>query len=161
MNNYMQDAAYHSDSRVIAGESANWYESFDENRMVATMAGGCESCPDEPNCGPNHCPRGDCPGHFTEEVAIRFEVCPLCNGKGSHVNPSIDAHGLSAEDFAEDPDFAREYFRGTYDQPCNECGGRRVVPVPTDEKVLERYYKSLAAEAAYQAECAAERRMGA
>lgn len=57
-----------------------------------------------------------------------FAVCPTCEGRGSHVNPGIDAEGLSAEDFAEDPDFEESYFRGDYDVPCAECGGARVVP---------------------------------
>lgn len=56
-----------------------------------------------------------------------FQVCSRCRGEGTHVNPSIDGHGLTAEDFAEDPDFAEEYMRGTYDVPCSECGGERVV----------------------------------
>jgi hypothetical protein len=54
-------------------------------------------------------------------------VCPICEGKGKYVNPSIDSHGLSAEDFAEDPDFAEDYFRGTYDIVCKCCAGRNVV----------------------------------
>lgn len=63
------------------------------------------------------------------ELPTRYEVCPLCQGKGTHVNPGIDAHGLTAEDFYEDPDFAEDYFRGRYDQICNECHGERVVEV--------------------------------
>lgn len=58
----------------------------------------------------------------------QFAVCPTCEGRGSHVNPSIDSQGLSAEDFAEDPDFEEAYFSGAYDMPCSECHGQRVVP---------------------------------
>lgn len=57
------------------------------------------------------------------------EVCSVCRGEGSTVNPSIDCNGLSAEDFREDPDFAEEYMRGTYDEQCRHCGGLRVVDV--------------------------------
>lgn len=68
-----------------------------------------------------------------EEVTLRlparFEVCDLCNGKGTTVNPSIDAGGLSQEDFDEDPDFEEEYFSGMYDIPCPQCRGKRVIPV--------------------------------
>jgi len=81
-------------------------------------------------------------GDEEEFVAFkcRFEVCNLCHGKGSHVNPSIDAHGLSAEDFAEDPDFADDYREGMYDQPCNRCHGKRVVPeIIRPEKVFCRH----------------------
>lgn len=55
------------------------------------------------------------------------EVCPACRGEGSHVHPSIDANGLTADDFAEDPDFAEDYFRGAYDIGCQHCRGLRVV----------------------------------
>ena len=75
-------------------------------------------------------PFSDDGGEKESKVSSRgaFAVCPTCEGKGSHVNPSIDAHGLSSEDFAEDPDFAEDYFSGAYDVPCAECGGQRVVP---------------------------------
>jgi hypothetical protein len=97
-------------------------------------------------------------------LPAKFEVCPLCNGKGSHVNPSIDANGLSAKDFAEDPSFAEDYFSGVYDQECNECGGKRVVPVPdeqpADKDVLAKFANLLQAEADYRREVAYEQRMG-
>jgi len=94
------------------------------------------------------------------EVRFHFETCGRCEGRGRYVNPSIDGHGLSAEDFAEDPDFADAYFSGVYDITCNECQGRRVVPVPDDEAVMAAYHKHLNYEAAYEAEIAAERRLG-
>lgn len=94
----------------------------------------------------------------------KFEVCDTCDGKGTHVNPSIDSHGLSAEDFAEDPDFAEDYMSGAYDVTCAECHGERVVPVvdwdrvsQADRELIERtiteHYNS-------QREQAHERRMG-
>jgi hypothetical protein len=43
------------------------------------------------------------------------------------VNPAIDCHGISAEEFAEDPDFAESYAAGEYDQTCNKCQGRTTV----------------------------------
>lgn len=63
------------------------------------------------------------------EVALptTWAVCEVCEGKGTHVNPSIDAGGISAEDFHDDPEFAESYFRGDYDQPCNHCRGRTTV----------------------------------
>ena len=99
------------------------------------------------------------------ELPTRFGVCPLCQGKGTHVNPSIDAHGIGAEEFAEDPDFAEDYFSGRYDQTCNECHGNRVIHVVDesrcDSKLLKQYEDHLM-ELAYQhAEQEAERRMGA
>lgn len=98
------------------------------------------------------------------ELPAKFAVCSVCGGKGSHVNPSIDAHGLSREDFAEDPDFAEDYFRGVYDQPCNECGGNRVEPVideeHADKEVLAKFEGMARDEANYIRECEYERRMG-
>jgi hypothetical protein len=95
------------------------------------------------------------------EIPLRFEVCPVCDGKGKHVNPSIDSHGISADEFAEDPDFARAYFRGRYDVPCNGCGGRRVVPMPLLEEDQKRLQRWQDAEIAFYRECEMERMMGA
>lgn len=54
----------------------------------------------------------------------KWIICPTCNGEGKYVNPNIDSNGLSAEDFADDPDFAESYFKGDYDVSCRTCGGR-------------------------------------
>ncbi len=62
-------------------------------------------------------------------LPMKWALCSVCNGNGSHVNPSIDSGGLSAEDFDEDPDFAESYMSGAYDQTCNKCRGRTTVPV--------------------------------
>lgn len=61
------------------------------------------------------------------ELPSKWIVCPTCNGKGTHVNPSIDSGGISAQDFHDDPDFADDYMRGTYDQTCAQCAGRSTV----------------------------------
>ena len=57
----------------------------------------------------------------------KWHVCPVCQGDGKTVNPAIDCHGLTAEDFREDPDFAESYREGLYDIPCRACNGKRVV----------------------------------
>ena len=64
---------------------------------------------------------------FNFKLPTKFEVCPRCEGRGSHVNPSIDGHGLTAEDFRDDPDFRDAYFAGVYDVTCEGCNGLRVV----------------------------------
>jgi hypothetical protein len=98
-------------------------------------------------------------------VNLCWEVCGTCNGKGTHVNPGIDAHGLSREDFDADPDFREEYFSGAYDIPCNECHGRTTVAIADPDhntpEALEAVYAILQDRADYAAECAAERKMGA
>jgi hypothetical protein len=58
----------------------------------------------------------------------QWEVCPVCSGEGRTVNPNIDAQGLTAEDFRDDPDFLQDYMSGTYDITCRCCDGLRVVP---------------------------------
>lgn len=100
------------DHRDFANLKNKWWETLDRDRMRATVFLGEDENGEEEEV----------------EIPIKFEVCPTCEGKGKHVNPSIDAHGLSAEDFAEDPDFAEDYFRGCYDVSCYECGGANVVP---------------------------------
>ena len=123
-----------------------WYSSFDEKSMLLVLEG---AGPDDEDL----------------EIPARFEVCETCDGKGTHVNPGIDAHGLSAEDFAEDPDFAEDYFSGAYDVSCNECGGRRVVPVVDENRATAAMIKivedTIQDRYDYEAEVAAERRMGA
>lgn len=119
-----------------------WYEEFDAEKMTLTVSDG----------------------EVTATIKAEYEVCGTCEGQGKHVNPSIDSRGLSREDFDADPDFEREYFSGRYDQPCVECGGKRVVPVASksasdeDKKLAE---DARAEHYQYLAECEAERRMGA
>ena len=59
----------------------------------------------------------------------RWEICCRCSGEGKHVNPSIDGHGISPEEFREDPDFEEAYFSGLYDVTCYECHGSGKVKV--------------------------------
>lgn len=73
-----------------------------------------------------------------EVVPSKFEVCPKCEGNGKFVNPSIDSHGISAQEFAEDPDFAEQYFSGVFDKTCDECGGLRVVLMPIDRTIFDQ-----------------------
>lgn len=56
-------------------------------------------------------------------MASKWRICPACHGEGTCVNPNIDSNGLSAEDFADDPDFAEAYMGGAYDVNCGACGG--------------------------------------
>ncbi len=135
---------YYSDPRVRARDE-KWWNEIDERRMVARF-----SLPDEDGCDAE-----------TEETPIRFEVCQTCDGRGRHVNPSIDCNGLAGEDFAEDPDLAEAYMSGALDVTCYGCGGARVVPVPITEAVQERLNQFRQDQADYAAERAAETRVGA
>ena len=111
------------------------------------------------------CERARPPELDGEPLPYVFEVCPVCRGKGSHVNPSIDASGLTAEDFHDDPEFSEHYREGLYDQTCNRCGGMRVVQVvdrdQCDADLLAKYDAEADADADYQAMVRAERASGA
>jgi len=68
----------------------------------------------------------------------KFSVCGTCNGKGAHVNPSIDCNGITESEMYElGEDFREDYFSGMYNQQCNECAGKRVVAV-VDEDILTK-----------------------
>lgn len=61
-------------------------------------------------------------------------LCSRCNGEGTHTNPSIDSHGLTSEDLADD-DFREAYLTGQYDVRCEKCHGNKVVRVPDWESM--------------------------
>lgn len=100
-----------------------------------------------------------------KELPTTWAVCPVCNGEGKTVNPAIDAGGLSAEDFADDPDFAGAYYSGTFDIPCRHCNGRTTVRAVDWDALSDddrkAYEAQLRADAEYEAERLAEIRMGA
>jgi RecJ-like exonuclease len=94
----------------------------------------------------------------------KYEVCPVCNGHGTHVNPNIDDGGIPARVFIEDPEFKREYFSGMYDVVCSRCKGQRVVEVPSEhnsKEDLDTYYDYLDELESIDRMYEAERRMGA
>jgi hypothetical protein len=99
------------------------------------------------------------------EVPVKFEVCETCDGKGHHVNPSVDSGGLTAEDFYDDPDFMEDYMSGRYDVSCYGCHGKRVEAVldrdRCDKDTLKRLEDKWECEAESRRERDAERRMGA
>lgn len=103
---------------------------------------------------------------YGDEYPATFAVCPRCDGTGTHVNPSIDANGLTCADFDEaGPQFYGDYMRGAYDVRCEECHGQRVVAVLDRDSCtpeqLERVKESERDIAEMHAIAAAERRMGA
>tara|TARA_B100000131_G_scaffold114902_1_gene111874 strand:- start:1726 stop:2211 length:486 start_codon:yes stop_codon:yes gene_type:complete len=150
----IDDMNYYSDPRTRAAREGSWYDSFDERAMTATKE-------------LTHWDNEDVEHTEVFTFNVRFEVCDLCNGKGSHVNPSIDSGGLSYDDFYGDPSFEEDYHSGRYDVSCNQCSGKRVVPVIDDhclsddqKRALKIMREQAEEEAAYQAEVMAEMRMG-
>lgn len=101
------------------------------------------------------------------EVPARTVVCSRCNGQGHHTNPSIDGHGIGAEEWAEEwTDEERgAYLSGAYDVRCATCEGQRTRLVPDWSRMTEAQIAAAedhyASEAADAAEAAAERRAGA
>lgn len=152
---------YYSDHRVRAAETPSWCTSLDMKTMRATVE-LYDPAPEVAALDPEY--TADCE-YCIVSVPVCFDVCPTCNGRGSHVNPSIDCDGLSAEDFAEDPDFAEDYVQGFYDVPCYGCHGRNVVPSLDRKRTPAAVVAAIDSQrdfaADYAAECAAERRMGA
>jgi predicted methyltransferase len=104
----------------------NFFESVDEKLMIGTFTA-----------------EDDDGNEIEIELPAKFDVCSRCNGKGVHVNPSIDGNGLTQEDFDEDPDFEESYFRGDYDVCCHECDGKRVTIEP-DFDAMNDEQKNLA-----------------
>jgi len=139
---------YFLDSRVIAGNSASWYEDFDPRTMTASVALWSDVGDD-----------------YHAEVPCHYEVCDLCSGSGSTVNPSIDCNGISSQEFADDPEFAEEYFSGAYDITCPSCKGNRVAPAITAgsvrDEVLDLIREQQNSQSEWDRESAMERAMGA
>lgn len=147
MNEHIiDDINYYNDARVRAGERGDWYKSLDEGRMIATVEVWTV--------------REDFEDFEERTCRAKWEVCSTCDGKGTHVNPSIDCNGLGAEDFDGDPDFAEEYTSGAYDVSCAACHGRRVVAVPDEPEIVEYLEDQAQGEAEAHAERMAEIRMG-
>ncbi|MHA2063480.1 MAG: hypothetical protein ACXABY_03770 [Candidatus Thorarchaeota archaeon] len=99
------------------------------------------------------------------KIPAEYILCDVCEGRGTHVHPGIDSHGISLEEFSEDPEFREDYFSGRYDVTCNECDGMRVVLIPDETRCspedLEVYHSLINFEYEYWMEQQAEIRMGA
>lgn len=102
---------------------------------------------------------------FEVSLPAKRILCPRCDGKGHHVNPSIDGNGISPDEFAEDPDFEEAYFSGRYDVTCEKCHGKNVVDVVDVEqltpKMKDRYWRQMDSDAADRRDAESERRLGA
>ncbi len=97
-----------------------------------------------------------------KRLPCKFITCYSCDGKGKHVNPDIDSHGLTEEDFERDPQFREDYFKGRYDVTCYNCAGKRVIPAidkdrlsPEEAVLVSGHEKLKREEAEYEAEYAA------
>lgn len=125
MHDMTEELNYHNDPRVRALDEVEYFKILSERgtKMFIELDEGIVEALIEDGVRPE-----GFDGKL--EVEFKYEVCPLCEGRGKHVNPSIDCGGLTSEDFA-DPDFREGYMSGVYDVTCNRCHGKRVVPVVT------------------------------
>lgn len=158
----LDDYNYYNDPRVRAKESDGLTRNLSE--MTLTWARAIE---DDERDDPAIEVLGD-----TDEVEVvfpgKFEVCPTCNGTGTHVNPSIDAGGISEDDEFwygdEDEEGESAYMSGHYDVTCYRCAGRTtwlvIDEARADAIMLAKYREYQDDEAEYEAERHAERRMG-
>lgn len=96
----------------------------------------------------------------TITIKAKHEVCDVCDGRGQHVNPSIDSHGIGAEEWERDWDeeSRRDYMEGGFDVTCTGCKGKRVRLVPAEQSDAWDYLWQSHAEDMAEAE--AERRAG-
>jgi len=69
-------------------------------------------------------------GGENHEVSFEYHICSNCRGHGQHVNPAVDGHGISMNEFYEDPDFYDGYMAGHYDIRCEECNGSGKIRIP-------------------------------
>jgi hypothetical protein len=153
----LDDLNYMNDPRVLnADEMRAVWERFNEDRMTITFSLFSDEEEEEEE--------------EEEEVELelpaRFAVCPTCSGRGTHVNPSIDAGGYAPdEDDYDDETGEDRYTRGDYNVTCWTCDGKRVVPELhrdlVDPKLLARVDAWEAAEDDFRALQLAERRAGA
>ncbi len=82
----------------------------------------------------------------TLSLPAKYEICDRCRGEGKHVNPAIDEHGISPDEFRDDPDFEEGYFSGRYDVRCEEgCDDGKLLIVDYDrlpKRLAERVERS-------------------
>ena len=158
MSMNLEERNYWNDSRTQAVMRQKAFTVLDEGkgrgRIKLSEAFMDDELADEAGLPPDH--------DGIIECSIKYEVCDCCRGRGKVVNPSIDAGGLTREDFDEDPDFHEAYMNGDYDVKCPECDGLRVVPIASihDEKIAKAVAEFAEAEIRYARELAHERAMG-
>jgi hypothetical protein len=100
-------------------------------------------------------------------LPVKMEVCPTCQGRGTHVNPSIDAGGITEDDedfWHDDEDENWGGSRYQNDITCQTCGGRNVVAgidrSHSDKEALAVWDDRCEEDADYERICQMERMLG-
>ena len=110
-------------------------------------------------------------GEYNEEinevgeicVEATYEVCPTCSGNGTHFRSDLDENNL-LDGMQEDGDYQgiESYYKGSFDQTCDQCSGQRVVAKPHLPKwAKDLVYQWRQFENESKAISNAERRVGA
>lgn len=156
MRNHLEAMNYYNDARVQAKycSKSKYYKlsgnivTFDEDWTEYLIEDGLDYLFDIED------------GIASLYVSVSYEVCSLCGGHGTHVNPDIDCNGLTEEDMY-DYDFMDSYHSGRYDVTCEQCNGRNVEPFIEFPEAIEKWLNDRYEEdAADYAEMAAELRFG-
>lgn len=96
-------------------------------------------------------------------LPARWAICDRCHGHGTH--DAWDGGMTREEMWEQGPEFEEDYLAGHYDAVCTVChGSGKVLEVDENraaEVDLKLYFEWVADRAAYAAEVAAERRVGA
>lgn len=69
------------------------------------------------------------------EFPAVWVICSRCDGEGKHVNPAVDGHGITSEEWERDwdEDSREGYFSGRYDVRCEAgCNDGKVMVVDVD-----------------------------
>jgi len=113
----LEDRNYQNDHRVRGGRD-RWWIAIDERKMLVRH-------------------KYDSKTNKQVWYKFKYEACDTCDGKGHHVNPSVDCDGLTAEDMYYGG-YEEDYFEGVYDVACYKCHGERVMPVKYGKAIYKK-----------------------
>ena len=132
------------DCRSLARAVPKWYSSLDKKRMRVGIQIVGDEDPEEALEGLSKEAQGLLDDDYCVTFPMKFKVCSTCRGTGSHVDPSIDSHGITGDEWDRDWSYEdrENYMSGFYNVACYECGGERVVP-EIDETFLTDPQKEL------------------
>jgi hypothetical protein len=161
------------DHRDVAANTNKWYECINTKNMTVTVkVAWCEEGLEELKEDLSEEAYNLIDEQGCVVLPMRFEVCPTCDGRGKYVNPSIDAHGITSDEWNEEWSYEERevYMSGGYDILCCECDGEKVVPeINTNaggfnnakKEIKDLVDSNIGEEARYVRLCMAEREMGA
>ncbi len=155
------------DCRHIAQLTSKWYKSVKGNKVVVEIIKDTEFDDVKEELTTAALDLLDDEGCIT--FSAKFEVCSVCQGSGTHVNPNIDSNGITSDEWERDWSYEdrQAYIGGTYNVTCYNCNGMRVTP-SIDERYLSAEQRELVSfiqkrrreEEDYAIECRREIEMG-